>query len=515
MARRIGKRDVLWLSLLSGAFVLLAVQVFLGSTSGFGRPHAGLFARLLEAPGIVLGWGGVALCVVAIPYALVSWTRGRSPGRALTVFGTLVCAVGVAGLAGVVAATPVRGGGAIGGALAHMLSDALGSTIAFLVTVGIAIPGLLLALGPLILDTSPLGPGRPKGPEAKAWYPKPLVGPDGVEVPMALPGTDVGPIRYREPEPAEPPPPPPPPEPLASARAPTISGVRYADGGDDEGTPASEPAPAVRFAPDAAEGASEDDLPFGVRFATPSGGAGPATTEAASPFVHPTVDAAPSAAPPEPAVEPAKEPPPPPLAKPPRRPRKEPPVAEVAVTLSPPQPSVTSHRDKLANSGVFEHGRPDDSRGGRPAPAKPKPAKAQSIRDALRGLFTNLPVDELPPARTPDPEDDKPAAPPPPPDAPGQLSLFGSSKAAGKSKAAVAHPAAKDELFPAAVDAALERGTASLVLLKRKLNVGYARAESLMDALVAEGILGEMTASGSRPTLITSREWHTRSKREQ
>src|SRR5206468_6989266 len=77
MARRIGKRDVLWLSMLSGAFVVLAVQLFLGSTNGFDRPHRGLFARLLEAPGIVLGWGGVALCVVAIPYALVSWTRGR------------------------------------------------------------------------------------------------------------------------------------------------------------------------------------------------------------------------------------------------------------------------------------------------------------------------------------------------------------------------------------------------------------------------------------------------------
>ena len=73
-----------------------------------------------------------------------------------------------------------------------------------------------------------------------------------------------------------------------------------------------------------------------------------------------------------------------------------------------------------------------------------------------------------------------------------------------------AHAAADDPLFVASVEAALERGSASLVLLKRKLGVGYARAESLMEALVAGGILGEMTASGSRPTLITREDWERR-----
>jgi len=34
-----------------------------------------------------------------------------------------------------------------------------------------------------------------------------------------------------------------------------------------------------------------------------------------------------------------------------------------------------------------------------------------------------------------------------------------------------------------------------------------------MEALVEEGILGEMTASGSRPTLITLAEWRQRAGR--
>src|SRR5262245_21211410 len=89
MAPRIGRRDVVWLGLLSGAFVLLAVNVLFG-TRGFDKPNAGLVWRLVEAPGIALGWGGVALLVVTLPYALLAWVRGKSPGKVLAVFGTLV-----------------------------------------------------------------------------------------------------------------------------------------------------------------------------------------------------------------------------------------------------------------------------------------------------------------------------------------------------------------------------------------------------------------------------------------
>jgi len=99
-------------------------------------------------------------------------------------------------------------------------------------------------------------------------------------------------------------------------------------------------------------------------------------------------------------------------------------------------------------------------------------------------------------------------APTPLPDPPGQLRLFDPGTPEPEDR----HPGLDDPLFHASVEAAMERGSASLVLLKRKLGVGYARAATLMDALVAEGILGEMTASGSRPTLLTPGEWARRKR---
>jgi S-DNA-T family DNA segregation ATPase FtsK/SpoIIIE len=123
-------------------------------------------------------------------------------------------------------------------------------------------------------------------------------------------------------------------------------------------------------------------------------------------------------------------------------------------------------------------------------------------------LFSSLPVEELPPVPPPiDDAVDASGAVEPRLDAPGQTNLFedGVTLAVGGR-----HPATDDPLFAASVEAALERGSASLVLLKRRLGVGYARAAGLMEALVAEGVLGEMTASGSRPTLITATEWARR-----
>jgi DNA segregation ATPase FtsK/SpoIIIE-like protein len=65
----------------------------------------------------------------------------------------------------------------------------------------------------------------------------------------------------------------------------------------------------------------------------------------------------------------------------------------------------------------------------------------------------------------------------------------------------------RDPLFLQAVEAAIERGAASPVLLTRRLGIGYDRARALMDRLVDEGVVGEMTASGSRPVLITRDDW--------
>src|SRR5688572_30058987 len=157
MARRLGKRDALWLSLIGGALVLLAVQVAYAGR-GFDRPLPGLLGRLAGSPGHALGWGGVVLCAIALPYAFLAWTQGKSPGRALTAFGALVLSVGVGGLAGVIS-SPVRGGGRLAGALARMLEDSLGGAMAAVVFAGIALPGLMLSLAPLLLE---LPSGDPK-----------------------------------------------------------------------------------------------------------------------------------------------------------------------------------------------------------------------------------------------------------------------------------------------------------------------------------------------------------------
>jgi hypothetical protein len=178
----------------------------------------------------------------------------------------------------------------------------------------------------------------------------------------------------------------------------------------------------------------------------------------------------------------------------------------------------------------------------KPPPPRPRGQRPKDIRAALQSLFTNLPLDELPPARLAVERDDAapPGAPEAPADDPAQLSLFtpgsreradkngeraerkrpapatakreepsseasapGAGPKAGKSSAAksLPHPACADELYPKAVAAARERGSASLVHLKRALDIGYSRASALIDAMVADGILGEVTASGSRPTL--------------
>lgn len=609
MQRRLGRRDYLLLTVVCLALVVLAVQLPFG-TRGFDRPQQGGHWRVLEAPGRLLGWGGVALLIVALPYALVAWLKGRAPGRALSALGAVVFGVGVGGLAGVLASSPVHGGGVAGGVLAQMLSDSLGAGFACALLGLIAIPGLFLALAPLVLDTGYAAKtGRPASPPpgrmqggaggtgsagpatgkaggaklppvlAKPWYPERHIGPDGEELPMSLGGSDVGPIRYREETPeapgstgtarpmptpatgAAPPPapraaipiataPPPPPPSAGTKKPPVISGVRYRDEAIEPPAPLTKP-------PREPDPESDDQLPSGVRFAP-----GPAPTPA--PVETPAPTAAPPPAP-MPAEPPAPEPfrlpsasdvidatfetapepaepvaPPPPERAPADRvvaawvaanPLPVPaPVEPSAISPAPSisddaesgsdaaaptssslHPSVVGHRRKLAESGMFEGPSPAADRPGRPPKPKPRPAVAKDWREALHGLFSSLPVEELPPIRVPDDlvgnsaeEEARLRA-----DAPGQLKLFDASEPAPEGRAS----GTRDALFNASVDAALERGTASLVLLKRKLGVGYARAASLMDALVAEGVLGEMTASGSRPTLLTQAEWNRRQRR--
>lgn len=83
MTQRRGTRDVVWIGLLAGLFALLCINVAVGIREGFARPPGGVLLVLLSAPGLALGWGGVALLFVAIPYALLTWRHGRGPGSLL------------------------------------------------------------------------------------------------------------------------------------------------------------------------------------------------------------------------------------------------------------------------------------------------------------------------------------------------------------------------------------------------------------------------------------------------
>jgi hypothetical protein len=53
----------------------------------------------------------------------------------------------------------------------------------------------------------------------------------------------------------------------------------------------------------------------------------------------------------------------------------------------------------------------------------------------------------------------------------------------------------------------IEMGRASVVLIQRRLGIGYNRARKLVERLVAEGVLGPMGETGSHPVLMTEEAW--------
>lgn len=549
-SKRLASRDVLWIGVISGLCGLLCVAVALGLTKGFDRPSVGIAWRLVAAPGIALGWGGVALVLVAIPYALLTWMRGRAGGKLVSVLGALVFAFGVGGLAGLFTHPAAAGGGRLAGGLATLLRDGVGTGFATALLALIAVPGLLLALAPLVLAGTGAkvasGPAVPVATSARGWYPERRVGDDGEELPVEFRGSaDVGPVRYRDAGETPAPAPvaattslsPPAATGPAAKKPKTISGVRFAD----------EPTEAPVAAPPPPAEAAEDSLPAGVRYA-PTSAPAPVPLEALGAPTEPEAPASPSASsapePPPPAAAPTAAaspaapevtaaPAPTPAASP-SAPTSPAGTEALAPELAPPAPAEPSapssptdapapgslderrkrsesYRHKLSATGLVDGPRPEPEEGGaRPPPRpKPRPARPRDVADAIRGLFSSLPMEELPPVQ--------PAIDPPEPvrteeprvDAPGQTALVFDAPAADAAPARRGSTAS-DPLFSASVEAALERGAASLVLLKRKLGVGYARAASLMEALVAEGIVGEMSASGSRPTLITATEWARR-----
>jgi DNA segregation ATPase FtsK/SpoIIIE-like protein len=64
-----------------------------------------------------------------------------------------------------------------------------------------------------------------------------------------------------------------------------------------------------------------------------------------------------------------------------------------------------------------------------------------------------------------------------------------------------------DPLFRDAVNAVLERGRASAVVLQRQLGIGYARGIRILDQMTAAGLTGPDTPTGSREIRVTKDAW--------
>ena len=64
-----------------------------------------------------------------------------------------------------------------------------------------------------------------------------------------------------------------------------------------------------------------------------------------------------------------------------------------------------------------------------------------------------------------------------------------------------------DEMLPKAIEVVVENQMASTTLLQRKLNLGYARAARLMDALEEKGLVGPFEGSKPRKVLISKQQW--------
>src|SRR5262245_7535168 len=107
--KSIEKRDLPSIAAVTGLCGPLCFNVAAGLTKGFD--HAGgLLVRALAAPGVALGWGGVLLLLVAIPYALLAWIRGHRAGKLLSIGGAVVFAIAIGSLVAAVSATPAAGG---------------------------------------------------------------------------------------------------------------------------------------------------------------------------------------------------------------------------------------------------------------------------------------------------------------------------------------------------------------------------------------------------------------------
>jgi hypothetical protein len=69
------------------------------------------------------------------------------------------------------------------------------------------------------------------------------------------------------------------------------------------------------------------------------------------------------------------------------------------------------------------------------------------------------------------------------------------------------HSMELDPLFHDAMNAVLERGRASAVVLQRQLGIGYARGIRILDQMTAAGLTGPDTPTGSRELRVTREAW--------
>ena len=67
--------------------------------------------------------------------------------------------------------------------------------------------------------------------------------------------------------------------------------------------------------------------------------------------------------------------------------------------------------------------------------------------------------------------------------------------------------AAEDELFPAAVEYAIECGNISISALQRRFKVGYARAGRLIDDMELRGVVEPSQGSKARQVLMTREQF--------
>ena len=135
--------------------LLLAIQVAFG-LRGFDKPDDSLL-YILQVPGVLLGWGGVAMLVPLLAWMVLDWWGYDLNGFALKGLGSAVLGIAVGTLVGLDGG--VAAGGLVGGGLAAVLLDSVGAAVAWILLLLMTVPACILAFS---LQRG----GRPSTPDA-------------------------------------------------------------------------------------------------------------------------------------------------------------------------------------------------------------------------------------------------------------------------------------------------------------------------------------------------------------